>query len=63
MRLVIVMLLLATMPLAFLPAYAQPSSAPPSSLPAISLSPSFDPNGVWVLRSLPAARRAPGKRS
>jgi hypothetical protein len=46
MRLVIVMLLLATMPLAFLPAYAQPSCAPPSSLPAISLSPSFDPNGI-----------------
>ena len=45
MRLVILMLLLATIPLAFLPSYAQPSSAPPSSLPAIPLSPSFDPNG------------------
>ena len=46
MRLVMVMLLLTPMPLASIVAYAQPSSVPPSSLPAISLSPSFDPNGI-----------------
>ncbi|HEX5550848.1 MAG TPA: hypothetical protein VFX36_08445 [Nitrospira sp.] len=47
MRLVILMLLLATIPLASLLAYAQPSSVPPSSLPVTPLSPSLnDPTGV-----------------
>ena len=47
MRLVIHMLLLATIPLASLLAYAQPSSVPPSSLPVTPLSPSLnDPTGV-----------------
>jgi hypothetical protein len=46
-RLVILMLLLATIPLASVIAYAQPSSVPPSSLPVTPLSPSLsDPTGV-----------------
>ena len=47
MRLVILMLLLATIPLAFLPAYAQRSSTPSSSLPVTPPFPSLnDPTGV-----------------
>jgi len=46
-RLVILMLLLASIALALGIAYAQPSSMPPSSLPVTPLSPSLnDPTGI-----------------